>query len=561
MNYRFWLWYYFINSGLTSFRDADERKKVSELSSIANYPDPEIRKQLIKAGHGNPRLMEALNILVGEVKNLDVALLLSKVKNKQEEFVQGLVLRQLMEAQSSDFQIFLRYCAVYRLPILKEGIGSLFTGLKDWELQVDKAVKLSLMEKDSTRKDIRYWVTPLLREDIFEELGEDEGKSCHKNAVSYYQALLSKVPAPILSAELIEHAIKAGLPEIAVEEGADRFLPYMRENLAYREALVYGEYIRSNTTELKRNEKFSEFIYELGRIYHDIGDARKAITYYEQALALDKEVYGEKHPRVATELNSIAAASHALGEYKKAIEYYKQALAINKEVLGEQHPYMAAILNNIGEAWRELGEPKKAIEYYEQSLAIDKGVNGEKHPSMATNFNNIGLALETLGEPEKAIEYYEQALAIDKEVYGEKHPSVATRLNNIGAALDALGESKKAIEYYERALAIDKEVYGEKHPSVATNLNNIGGALDNLGEYKKAIEYYEQALAIVKEVYGEKHPYMAATLGNIGGSLHAIGDSQRAKKYFQQSYDMFRELYGYKHPYTKCAKEWLDNVN
>ncbi len=504
--------------GLTSFKDADERKKVSELSSIANYSDPEVRQQLIKAGHGNPRLMEALNILVGEVKNLDVALLLSKVRNKQEEFVQGLVLRQLMEAQPKDFQTFLSYCAVYRLPVLKEGIGLLFSGLKDWDSQVEKAVRLSLMEKDSTRRDIRYWITPLLRENVFEELGDEEKKSCHKNAVLYYQALLSKAFASILSAELIEHAIKAGLPEIAVEEGGDRFLPYLRKSFAYREALVYGNYIFVHSSELKRDDNFSIFLYELGNLYNDIGNPREAIAYYEQALTIDKGVYGERHQRVARDLNNIGIALEALGEYEKAIEYYMQALSIDKEVYGERHSSVATRLNNIGSALHDLGEYEKAIEYYEQALSTDKEVDGERHPSVARDLNNIGELRRTLGELEEAIEYYMQALSIIREVYGEKHPYMAATLNNIGLALDASGKPEKAIKYYEQSLAIDREVYGEKHPSVAV------------------------------------------ILANIGSALHKLGDSQSAKEYLQQAYDMFRELYGDTHRYTRAAKEWLDRM-
>ncbi|MBU7019148.1 MAG: CHAT domain-containing protein, partial [Theionarchaea archaeon] len=42
--------------GLSSFQAADERKKVSELTEIAYYKDEEVREELIKAGHGNPRL-------------------------------------------------------------------------------------------------------------------------------------------------------------------------------------------------------------------------------------------------------------------------------------------------------------------------------------------------------------------------------------------------------------------------------------------------------------------------------------------------------------------------
>jgi hypothetical protein len=40
----------------------------------------------------------------------------------------------------------------------------------------------------------------------------------------------------------------------------------------------------------------------------------KAIGYYEQALAIDRAVYGDNHPKVATRLNNLGSACFALGE-------------------------------------------------------------------------------------------------------------------------------------------------------------------------------------------------------------------------------------------------------
>ncbi|HEY9246138.1 MAG TPA: tetratricopeptide repeat protein, partial [Candidatus Methanoperedens sp.] len=398
--------------GLTSFREADERKKVSELLNIAGYPDPEIRQQLIKAGLGNPRLMEYLDTLIGEVKGLDITLLLSRIRNEQDEFVQDLILRQILEAQPEDFQTFLRRCAVYGLPVLKEGIGSLCGDLKDWDSLVEKAVKLSLMEKDSIRKDYMYWVTPLLRENLFKELEESEKKKSHEAAVAYYQNILSKSYEPISSAELIEHALYGGLLDIAIEESGHRFLPYLRNSLAYNEALEYGEHVHSHISEIKRNDKFSDFMFELGWIHDKMGNAKQAIEYYEQALSIDKEVYGERHPNVAIRLNNIGGAWHALGDSKKAISYYEQALSIDKEVYGERHPDVAIDLSNIGAAWDALGDSKKAISYYDQALSIDKEVYGKRHPNVAIRLNNIGAAWDALGDSKKAISYYDQALSI-----------------------------------------------------------------------------------------------------------------------------------------------------
>jgi len=422
---------------LTSFRDADEQKKVLELHNIANCSNSEIRQQMIQLGHGNPRLMEALDALVGETKGFDFSGLLAKAKNKEVEFIQELVLRQLLEIQSEEFKNFLRRSAVYRLPIIRKGIERVSGDINDLESLIEKAVQLSLMEKDTTHKDsVRYWVTPLLREEIFDELKKEEQRRCHQAATSYYQFILteSSTYLPIYSMELILHALNAGLDEIAIEESGGRFLPFLRQTLAYKESLWWGEYILSQIHEKKKDKNYSKFLFELGFVNHEMGNDRQAIDYFEQALTIDKEIYGDKHPNIATTLNNIGSAWDALGEHKKAIGYFEQALTIDKEIYGDKHPNIATTLNNIGSAWDALGEHKKAIEYFEQALTIDKEIFGEKHPSVARDINNIGGAWLGLKDFKRAKEYFQKAYEILREFYSDDHPHT----KNVKTWLDAL---------------------------------------------------------------------------------------------------------------------------
>ena len=463
--------------GLTSFRGADERKKVLDLKHLREYSDENIRKELIEAGRGNPRLMEALNELLKVEKGLDVKKLLKKVKGKQEEFVQGLILQEILKSQLETSQKVLQYSAVFGLPVLIKGIQLVCKNVKDWQSSIDLWVQLSLLEKDSRGDVPYYWVTPLLQKDIFEDLSQKEKIFCHRAAVIYYRKFLSLVGEylPVYAFEVINHALQCGMDEVALEEGST-LLAYLRKTLAYKEAKSEGEYILSQIPDMKEDEKSSLFFYQLGWIYDDIGEAKKAVTYYEKALKIDKKIHGEIHPHVARDYNNLGGAWHTLGDPKKAIGYYEKALKINKKIYGEAHPDVATDYNNLGLAWHTLGDPKKAIGYYEKALSIFKDTYGETHPHVAATFNNLGGAWADLGNPKKAIEYYEKALKIDKKIYGETHPAVATRLNNLGAAWKTLGNPKKAIEYLQQAYTIFQKVYGDDHPHTRT----VKKSLDSL---------------------------------------------------------------------------------
>jgi tetratricopeptide (TPR) repeat protein len=67
----------------------------------------------------------------------------------------------------------------------------------------------------------------------------------------------------------------------------------------------------------------------LGNAYLALGDARKAIEFYEKRLAIAQEI-GDRRGEGAT-LGNLGLAYAALGDARKAIEFYEQALAIHRK--------------------------------------------------------------------------------------------------------------------------------------------------------------------------------------------------------------------------------------
>jgi len=68
----------------------------------------------------------------------------------------------------------------------------------------------------------------------------------------------------------------------------------------------------------------------LGIAYAELGDARRAIGYYEQALAIHREI-GDRRGE-GNALGNLGIAYKNLGDARRAIGCYEQAIAIRQQI-------------------------------------------------------------------------------------------------------------------------------------------------------------------------------------------------------------------------------------
>ncbi|CAH1267011.1 KLC4 [Branchiostoma lanceolatum] len=222
---------------------------------------------------------------------------------------------------------------------------------------------------------------------------------------------------------------------------------------------------------------------------------------------------------------NLCTAWSDLGDHRKAISYYEQSLQMRRLIYGEDtaHPEIAHSLNNLGTAWCDLGNPRKAVSDHEQALQMVQSMYGEgaAHPDIATLLNNLGVDWGDLGDHRKAVSYYAESLQMKRSIYGEDtaHPDIAGSHHNLGDAWSDLGDHRKSISYYEQSIQMMRLIYGggTAHPVIATSLNNLGVAWSNLGDHNRATMYFKQSLQMRRSVYGEDtaHPDIAGSLMNL----------------------------------------------
>lgn len=249
--------------------------------------------------------------------------------------------------------------------------------------------------------------------------------------------------------------------------------------------------IALNATKLIGDENLESYhLGNLGNIYAEISETRRAIEQYEQTLIIAHK-FGDWYSK-GNSLCNLGRAYSALGEIPRAIEYYNQALDIAREFRDRRGE--GSRLGNLGNAYAVLGETQRAIEHYEQALAITREIGD--WTSQGYHLCNLGNAYIALGEIQHAIRYYKQALFIALKL-GDRR-SESGSLSNLGRAYATLGETQRAIELFTQALAISRESGNRLGEGV--DLHNLGNAHLELGEIEQAIAYLEQAHAIFETI-------------------------------------------------------------
>ena len=137
----------------------------------------------------------------------------------------------------------------------------------------------------------------------------------------------------------------------------------------------------------------------------------------EQAVAGNKQLYGEKDRSVAYSLIHLALAHQRHNQYAQAAPLFEEAARLCEDSAekGVQGMYFTAMMN-LGIVRHLDGKTKQAIAATEQGLAAMKDNSGEIHPEYARGLRDLSDMYESLGEGQRAKSLRQRAEEIDESL-------------------------------------------------------------------------------------------------------------------------------------------------
>ena len=254
----------------------------------------------------------------------------------------------------------------------------------------------------------------------------------------------------------------------------------------------------------------------LGRVLYDRGDYDKAIGVFEETVRLES-VEGPPTKELSIALSELANTQFYAGNYAVSDTLNRRALAMDRRLYGDKHPHVADDLMNLGAIQFEFGNFAEAERFDREALVITRSWYGNTHPETASNLTLLGRALVSQKKLDEAASVLKEAVEIQERVYGPVHPRVASALNELGRVAQQQGDLDEAEKDFRRVFEIYRKVHSDRHYTIGVALSNLAGVYkdrkrldeaerlfaDVFRRYKNELAPDHQLVGIAKVRYGE----------------------------------------------------------
>jgi tetratricopeptide (TPR) repeat protein len=328
-----------------------------------------------------------------------------------------------------------------------------------------KAFSFNSYDFEGNEKKLLNMPPDTNRAKLLIDLGE---KYCSRD---FEKALLFLQEALVLSTEL---NYKRGIACSMLWQGRAYYYKD-KYDLAYE----YLEKARLILEEIAYVKGLAEYHFAIGAIHNINGNDLSAISDFQEVVRLS-EMSGDKQ-QMAIGYHCLGSLHLQRSEAKLAIHYFQEALALNREtgqLLGE-----LTNLKGIGMVYESLEMNDSALFYLEGVLEIMSTM--EEPRGIASMQLIIGKLLLKTGHYREAREMFETSMSIFSSLNDDT--GICLNMYKLAEALHYLGHGEKALENSFAALAIARRI---NNPNLLSDIYaSLALLMAGNGNYREAYDY------------------------------------------------------------------------
>jgi tetratricopeptide (TPR) repeat protein len=266
-----------------------------------------------------------------------------------------------------------------------------------------------------------------------------------------------------------------------------------------------------------------------GAYFYQRAQHSEAESLALQALAIQEQLLGLKHPDIAASLNNLGWLYHAMGKYDQVEDLFRRALKLREQCLGPEHSDTVHSLNNLAWLYHTQGRYDEEEPLVHRVLLLRERYMGPDHIMTAGAMYGVARFYGYQGRYEEAEPLLRRVLEIREQQLGLEHLETLICLYNL-AWLNSYGypysptqeKYVEAEQLIQRVLIMREQHLGPAHPDIAQALNLLAWLYYAQRKYIEAVPLIQRALHIREQHLGSEHPDTGVTLKNYATLLKTM---------------------------------------
>ena len=288
----------------------------------------------------------------------------------------------------------------------------------------------------------------------------------------------------------------------------------------------------------------AELYHTLGRVYFELGDAKKSEPLVTKALEMQRKLYGNQDRRVAESLLQIANLFRVDGKVHKGVPANREALDICRKLPPGNEDVQADALDGLAGVLTHTDNLIDAEPLHREAIAMYKKFYGVEHEEVARALVMLAYNLDKQGQRDESEKFYREALAIGRKLFSDGHPIVAEALLKLGWLLQTQGKTAEAEAMYRECLAMQRKLFGNGHSELRRVLYCLSEFLEQEGKTDEAKILREERIVNHSKYLGGGE--LAEALRKEQNGIALLGQSKAAEAelLFREAAKIYKKNWG-----------------
>jgi serine/threonine-protein kinase len=266
-----------------------------------------------------------------------------------------------------------------------------------------------------------------------------------------------------------------------------------------------------------------------GIVLSDFNDEPAAIPALEQAVQLQRQMFGGPHIEIANTLETLSRTYRRTGQLDHAEVLAREALAIVESSLPDPHQRRSNALDSLRQVLIDSRKFDEAIALGLRVIAMDEATRGPGHPALATDQNTLGFTYMLRGDYAAAAAHFRAALALAEAIPDDERRSAIYQAD-LGYSIGLAGDSAEGKRLIQVALSRFRAQAEVDYSEVSSALEKLGDLARQSGELDVALATYRESDSIYRtRLQTGPTEWHARTLIGLGRTLSAGHDDALAE--------------------------------